>query len=831
MKRRSILKSIAALPAITRLEGAPPYRTWLGSDFWANPLQDWRKNGPRWECHVSGGDRNVFWLSREIGSNPSTFAMSVRLGNLSPLKGESGWVGFRTGMRGFFDDYRDTAIRGLGLECGITSQGRLFIGTVPKDGPTLTWIEDLTLTLEATANQYRLSAGGLSIEATVPTEWLSGGVALVCHSGDTPTRLPRMGEPFQANTGKPNQNRGGDMRFWFQDWKLEGPGVVARPERAWGPILFAQHTVHAGVLKMSVQLAPLEGDEGPATLRLGSAPPINGQVDVYSSLASFRVEGYQATRDTPYTLSFAGATYQGTIRKDPKANNDIRVGALTCQGDFGFPHAPIARSMKTLKPDVLFFTGDQLYEANGGYGIQRQPAEAARLDYLRKWYMFGWAWGELTRNTPCICLPDDHDVYHGNLWGSAGRRAEYPPPGGDPQFIQQDGQDSGGYLMPAGWVNMVQKTQSSHLPDSPDARPVDQEITVHYGELVWGGISFAILEDRKWKSAPKSLLPEAKIRNGWPQNPKWVSATQGDVPNAQLLGERQERFLAKWADSWPEGVEMKAAVSATIFCNLATLPKDAMSDAVTSRLPVEPLGGYARNEKFTEDHDSNGWPQTPRNRALRSLRSCLAVHIAGDQHLASTIQYGIDSHRDGPFAICTPAISNIFPRRWYPPQAGENRNPNEPNYTGDFFDGFGNRLTVHAVGNPQQFGQAPKALHDRAPGFGLVTFDKAARQIRLENYPRWADLSKATPQHFPGWPITINQQDNGLNGAQWMLRLPAKVSGLIRVTSQGSDAAALVFRSVADLDQIPIWAEGVYRITAGKRVFSNLRAEKRVTTG
>ena len=39
---------------------------------------------------------------------------------------------------------------------------------------------------------------------------------------------------------------------------------------------------------------------------------------------------------------------------------------------------------------------------------------------------------------------------------------------------------------------------------------VDQNIGVHYGELTWGGIGFAILEDRKWKSAPKTLLPGAR---------------------------------------------------------------------------------------------------------------------------------------------------------------------------------------------------------------------------------------------------------------------------------------------------------------------------------
>ena len=90
----------------------------------------------------------------------------------------------------------------------------------------------------------------------------------------------------------------------------------------------------------------------------------------------------------------------------------------------------------------------------------------------------------------------------------------------EPQLYQQAGQDSGGYTMPAQWVNLVERTQSSHLPDSPDASPVDQNIGVHYGELRWGGIGFAILEDRKWKSAPKSLLPAARIQNGWPQNPR-----------------------------------------------------------------------------------------------------------------------------------------------------------------------------------------------------------------------------------------------------------------------------------------------------------------------
>ena len=41
-------------------------RVWVGRDYWANPLQDWRLRNGLLECHVAGGDRNVFLLTREV---------------------------------------------------------------------------------------------------------------------------------------------------------------------------------------------------------------------------------------------------------------------------------------------------------------------------------------------------------------------------------------------------------------------------------------------------------------------------------------------------------------------------------------------------------------------------------------------------------------------------------------------------------------------------------------------------------------------------------------------------------------------------------------------
>ena len=63
MRRRSLLKTIAAIPVLSTVRAAEEERAWLGPQYWANPLQDWRLIDGRIECCVSGGDRNVFWLT------------------------------------------------------------------------------------------------------------------------------------------------------------------------------------------------------------------------------------------------------------------------------------------------------------------------------------------------------------------------------------------------------------------------------------------------------------------------------------------------------------------------------------------------------------------------------------------------------------------------------------------------------------------------------------------------------------------------------------------------------------------------------------------------
>ncbi len=807
-------------------------RPWVGPQYWSNPLQDWRVRSGRLECFVAGGDRNVFLLTREVGPQPGTLSMSVRLGRLeedkAPLK--QGFAGFRVGVRGAFNDYRDSAVRGVGLDAGVAADGRLFIGRLdaqaPKLGRPLDQVE-LHLEAQPAGPAYRLvlrafDAQGAKLAETardaVPAKWLTGGLALVCHSG--PLEESPVAEAVIQETGwtgKRGSARGGATRFWFQDWKVSGSKVIAHEDHTFGPILFAMHTLNRKVLKLTAQMAPVGNAPDQVRLEVKDSAAWRAiatvRIDPLARTATFRVTPWNDAKDTPYRVVYAllgrEYTFEGVVRKDPVAKPDIVVAAFTGNNDLGFPHADVARHVRFFKPDFLVYTGDQIYERVGEYGIQRAPVETAALDYLRKWYLFGWEYRELLRDTPAVCLPDDHDVYHGNLWGAGGRHAEGEG---------YEGQDKGGYTMPAAWVNAVQRTQTSHMPDPYDPAPVEQGITVYYCPLLLGGVSFAVIEDRKWKSAPKEMVPKARIINGFPQNPDYDGARDGDAPGAQLLGPRQMKFLNDWAADWSGGAWMKAVITQTLFATVATLPKGERGDGITSKLKVMKPGEYAEGEAPTMDHDSNGWPQTPRTEALRAMRRALAFHITGDQHLGSTLQYGIDQWNDAAWAICVPSVANVFPRRWFPPQPGRNPKPWSPRNTGEYLDGFGNKVTVHAVSNPTEVQVEPREIHRRAPGFGIVVFDRATRKITLANWPRWVDPSKPGAQPYPGWPITIDQLDNGFP-RQGLSLGQIDAAGMkdpvVRVINQSNGEIVYTLRIQGSSFTPRVFQPGVYTVKVG----------------
>src|SRR5436189_4584817 len=144
MNRRTACLLLTSAPAVAADllagESQEPVRPWIGPDFWSNPLQDWQFRNGRMECIVSGRDRHVYVLTRELAARPGKASLRIALGRMdedaSPLT--EGFVGFRIGIKGIFHDYRDSAIYGLGLNAGILRNGQLFIGEVRNGDANVT---------------------------------------------------------------------------------------------------------------------------------------------------------------------------------------------------------------------------------------------------------------------------------------------------------------------------------------------------------------------------------------------------------------------------------------------------------------------------------------------------------------------------------------------------------------------------------------------------------------------------------------------------------------------------------------------------------------------
>ncbi len=790
LKRAPNLKSIDGADSLSQKQMSIqsrwnewPDMEWVGPEFWGNRLQDWQLRDGKVQCSVTAQNRTLHNLTHQVNEDSKNVKISVNVDLLARTDSPADRIGFRLGAKAqndpvpvLFDDYRRDAIFGQGLDAGIQTDGHLFIGNRKSETPiNLNEPVHLTISTEHLGSNAHVTLKALNKENNILNEItatdidplsLTGNLALLAHfeseetSGDSPSVL-------------------------FSDWVISGDHLKHDPNQTFGPICFSQYTLNRGTLKMTTQLAPVESIKNHSVefqvQQNGTWQTLQTTtVDPLSRTAHFRQENWESTEDIPYRIRLQlplknGVQeffYDGTIAAEPIHADKLKTAVFSCNSHYGFPNQEVVDNVKKHQPDMAVFLGDQLYESHGGFGVQHGPVEKAALDWLRKWYMFGWSYRDIFRDIPSAFIPDDHDVYHGNIWGQGGKDAPVDEGWG---YIAQD---EGGYKMPPEWVNMVQRAQTSNLPDPYDPTPVDQNISVYYTDWSYGGVSFAILEDRKFKTAPKNVLPaEAKVMNGFIQNREFDIKKYYDI-DAELLGERQLSFLDGWIADWSHGAQMKAVFSQTNFCTVATLPEGSIIDEIVPRLTIPQKGEYVSGDAQTVDMDSNGWPQKGRDEALRKIRRGFALHIAGDQHLASTVQYGVDEHGDAGFAFAGPALNNIWPRRWWPP-VPENHQPlpGRPKNTGNFEDGFGNKMTVYAVGNPVQTNREPGLIYDRATGYGMVIFDKKERTMRIGCWPRYTDPELDPEGQFDGWPITISQENN--YGRKAVAYLPEiQISGL-----------------------------------------------------
>ena len=82
-------------------------RVWIGEEFWAVPMEDWRVQNGRIECFNDRGNSRVNILTQEL-TGQGNIEISVKTGVMDFLK-KAGSVGFTIGLQ----DNTDNDIRSL----------------------------------------------------------------------------------------------------------------------------------------------------------------------------------------------------------------------------------------------------------------------------------------------------------------------------------------------------------------------------------------------------------------------------------------------------------------------------------------------------------------------------------------------------------------------------------------------------------------------------------------------------------------------------------------------------------------------------------------------
>ena len=736
----ALVGAIALLAASATVALADSYRstwsgdrTWVGPEYWAIRWQDWSVHGTEVAVE-SRANRSCVVMTREVESGDGRADLRTTLRGDAAVDVAAGiWAGVKGPVEG---DWKSAAAYGeYGVFAGVRPDGTLVLrGALFKDSATLAATLDprrpidLHLAVDVVGDDARLSL-------TASQDGTTTLPALLTLKADVVRGLVGIGTADKL--GDKALPRDATPAWHFASFAAEGDRLAAHNGRTFGPIGWTQYTCTGGVLKLTALMMPVGASDAQTVelllerdgrFEVVAAEPI----EPMSRTATFRVEGITTAEPVRYRVRYewhgSPHTFDGTIRAEP--TGPLEIAVMSCDWGYAFPNTPVVDAVRHADPDLLVYAGDQIYEHFGKHGTERFPVDRAALDYLRKYALFGWINRDLLRDRPSIIIPDDHDNFQGNIWGAGGIKQ---PKGGD---------EMGGYIEPAAWVNAMQRTQTWHLPDAADPTPVAQGIGVYYGSFKWGGVSFAVLEDRKWKTGFRSIWPK---RDDIPTD----DLDALDPAGAELLGERQEAFLADWAKEDPDRVHV--AISQTMFAKAHTHSGPAL-------------------KRNSFDLDTNGWPRTARNRAVALLGDARAIHLVGDQHVGVLAQLGVERWTDGPLAFMVPGTANGWPRAWWPEQPGEMHEPGTPDYTGRYRDPFGNQLTILAAANPQpgsnllKFGEHPPydIAQTRGSGFGLVTIDPVGKTARFEivhfltnpQHPEAGDL-------FDGFPQTFERNDAG----------------------------------------------------------------------
>ena len=256
-----------------------PDRYWIGPEFWANRLQDWKIHNGRVEC-LNGlmPMRTLHVIDHYISDKTGTIKMTVITGRFNdfPPMSESDWTGFLIGAGDLEMNYRAralihknhgngggiiAAINGKGYPVFIDNETGYIIEPASYSGnpAIITQAQPVRLVLELLpqGNQYILKITASNINT--PDNNTSSSIII-----DDPNRL--SGNIALIANGGANNN---GQSFWYTDWKVGGSKIITTTEQQYGPIMGVLYTLSHNTLKLTAQLAPVSAaDEQEVTLEM-----------------------------------------------------------------------------------------------------------------------------------------------------------------------------------------------------------------------------------------------------------------------------------------------------------------------------------------------------------------------------------------------------------------------------------------------------------------------------------------------------------------------------------------------------------------------------------
>ena len=356
-------------------------RVWIGKEYWSIPIEDWKLENHRVVSIGKKANMRLFLLQQEI-TGQGNLSIKFDLGLYHKAE-KPGHAGIEIGLYDQSDNsYKSMAYFGKGIKIGVDPEGYFYIGDIQQELPEGFELSSMKLTINltnqvagsriiASLSDQRKKQVSLLKEYDSPIE---GGIAIFNDIEKSDSNL------------SPN--------YWFDNLHLKGKLLRTNEENCFGPILWTMYTLSKGTLKLTAQMPPL-GKNDPKTVYLEIRKEVNKweriqstTINELSYTASFKLENWDNTIDTHYRIAYPTSAsgrnselshYDGLIRKEPEGK-ELVMGGLTCQYHYGFPYSPLSYNLERHNPDVLYFSGDQLYEYNGGYGIERMAkVETERL--------------------------------------------------------------------------------------------------------------------------------------------------------------------------------------------------------------------------------------------------------------------------------------------------------------------------------------------------------------------------------------------------------------------------------------------------------------------